>query len=488
VTEETQWAPHLPFDWIWTEVGEISETTTGTTPSKKDSDNYGDYLPFVKPPELNDCVIDKASDNLSRKGAESARVLPPKSILVSCIGTIGKTGINRVPVAINQQINAIVFYFGVIPEFGFYYFQYAKAKKYLTKIASATTIPIVNKSKFNTTPFPLAPTNEQVRIVKKIEELFSFLDAGVASLRKVQTQLKHYRQAVLKYAFEGKLTKEWRRTHKDQIEPAQRIVEKKGHVKAIDDAFVNDILLNRLPEDWVWIRLSTLIGSMKNGIYKPKSFYNNNGCACLRMYNIEGGVIVWKDIKRMNLSNEEIAEYGLKAGDILVNRVNSRELVGKSAVIPEGLETCVYESKNIRLRLLQELADSGYVNFWILYNGQKYFNRNAQQTVGMASINQEQLGLMLIPYCSLKEQQEISKEIERHFSVAEESRKTLELSLLECERLRQSILKKAFEGALVPQDPTDEPAEKLLSRIKVERFNDRKSKMNNQLELTRYVK
>ncbi len=171
----------------------------------------------------------------------------------------------------------------------------------------------------------------------------------------------------------------------------------------------------------------------------------------------------------------------------MVNRVNSRELVGKSAVIPDGLEPCVYESKNIRLRLINQLADSKYVAFWILFAGQKYFNRNAQQTVGMASINQEQLGSILIPYSSLLEQQIIVQEIERHFSVAEASGRVIFSCLELTERLRQSALKEAFEGRLVPQDPGDEPAERLLLRIRNEN-NEQKSKVYGQLELSRYVK
>ena len=99
----------LPQGWAWTTVGDCAQTITGTTPSKADASNYGDYLPLVKPPELTNSVIEDAEDKLSEKGVTLARVLPPESVLVSCIGILGKTGINRVPVAFNQQINAVIF-------------------------------------------------------------------------------------------------------------------------------------------------------------------------------------------------------------------------------------------------------------------------------------------------------------------------------------------------------------------------------------------
>jgi len=226
---------------------------------------------------------------------------------------------------------------------------------------------------------------------------------------------------------------------------------------------------HRNPQGWVWARMIDLTESIKNGIYKPPQFYGTHGVACLRMYNIENGSIVWKNIKRMNLTPDEVREYELIEGDILVNRVNSRELVGKAAPIPSGLETCVYESKNIRLRLHTKYTMSKYASYWLQFSGQNYFNRNAQQTVGMASINQEQLGSVPLPLCSLSEQYKTIEEIERVVSVADKIESTIEQSLKQAERLRQGILKRAFEGKLVPQNPEDEPAEKLLKRIKAER-------------------
>jgi len=345
-----------------------------------------------------------------------------------------------------------------------------------TGLVSGTTRFKLNQSPMRTIPVPLPPLPEQHRIVAKIEELFTRLDAGVEALKKIKAQLKRYRQSVLKHAFEGKLTAEWRQAHKDELEPASVLLERikrerqktaKGKYKELPQLATSE--LTDLPEGWVWAQISAIAESMKNGIYKPASYYSDNGIACLRMYNIENGFIIWKDIKRMNLSKNEISEYKLLPGNVLVNRVNSRELVGKAAVIPTGLEPCVYESKNIRLRLYLRYVNSTYVNYWFLLSSQEYFNRNAQQTVGMASINQEQLGSMPIPIPQTLEQHKISEEIERRFFVADQMEKTVDHGLKQAERLRQSILKRAFEGKLVPQDPNDEPAEKLLERIRQER-------------------
>mgnify|MGYP000904893822 FL=1 len=125
-------------------------------------------------------------------------------------------------------------------------------------------------------------------------------------------------------------------------------------------------------------RLGDVAESMKNGMYKPASEYGDDGIPCLRMYNIDAGAIVWRDIKRMRVSDAEREDYGLREGDLLVNRVNSRELVGKTAVIPFGLEPSVFESKNIRLRLKADKARAKFINYQLLAGGRKHFAGNAQ--------------------------------------------------------------------------------------------------------------
>jgi hypothetical protein len=167
-------------------------------------------MPFVKPTQLLDGAVSDAPEKLSEKGAKVARVLEPNSVLVSCIGNLGKTAINGRKVAFNQQINAAVFNEGVEPKYGFYFFQSSSARRQLENLSSATTIAIVNKSKFQSVKIPIAPLPEQRRIVARIEELFSRLDAGVAALRQAKAQLKRYRQSVLAAAVTGQLTQAWR--------------------------------------------------------------------------------------------------------------------------------------------------------------------------------------------------------------------------------------------------------------------------------------
>jgi type I restriction enzyme S subunit len=219
-------------------------------------------------------------------------------------------------------------------------------------------------------------------------------------------------------------------------------------------------------------------------------FYSEDGIASLRMYNIENGRIVWKDIRRVKLTPEEISEYQLKPGDILVNRVNSRELVGKSAVYLQEKEKCVFEAMNIRLRL-KNFVDARFVNYWFQNFSRNFFSLIAPQTVGMASINQEQLGSMPVPFAPLSEQYQIGEEVDRQFSITENIDILVEKILKQSNALMQSVLKKAFQGKLVPQDSNDEPASELLGKIKREKSigrsdyrNSRNKPDSNQMRLT----
>ena len=214
----------FPSTWRNAEVCEVGTIITGNTPSKKDSHNYGNYIPFIKPPQLLNTIVDQGESYLSASGAEKGRIAPPFSILVSCIGNLGKTGINRIPIAFNQQITAIVPYCGIEPLFLFYQTQSGLFRQQLEEFSSATTIPIINKGNFERLILQIAPLNEQRRIVAKIEELFSELDKGIESLKAARAKLNVYRQSVLKHAFEGKLTAQWREENKDKLETPEQLL------------------------------------------------------------------------------------------------------------------------------------------------------------------------------------------------------------------------------------------------------------------------
>lgn len=259
---------------------------------------------------------------------------------------------------------------------------------------------------------PLPPINEQQRLVAEIDSHMKRINKLL--LLRIDRDIETLWKSILKKAFTGKLVSRESRAGLSR-EVHNHIPDR--HVTAVGEnkrniPILDGLDLSSLPEGWLWTELGTLTVSMKNGIYKPAQFYSEDGVACLRMYNIENGLIVLNNIKRMTLTAEEKQEFRLKPGDLLVNRVNSRELVGKAAVIPAGLEDSVYESKNIRLRLREDCVNSQYVNLWLNSYGRLYISHHFQQTCGQASINQRQLQALPIPLPPVEEQYHIVAKIE----------------------------------------------------------------------------
>jgi type I restriction enzyme S subunit len=362
---------------------------------------------------------------------------------------------------------------------------------------TGTTRFKLNQSPMRRIPIPLAPLNEQRRIVSKVEELFSCLNAGVESLLKVKTLLKRYRQAVLKYAFEGKLTEEWRKTHKDQAEPAQKLLQHmkqeqkknaKGKYKELPP--IDTSSLPELPESWTWIRVADISETIQYGT-SEKAGTDASGVPVLRMGNIKDGKILFDDLKYFPQDWPQLKEFLLEEGDVLFNRTNSAELVGKTAVYEKHHPKAVFASYLIRIKTNKNTYNSSLLSHYInSLHGRRYIGTVVSQQVGQANVNGTKLSLMPVPLLPFEEQQEINREIERNLSIIDTTDKNADQTLNKSERMRQSILKMAFEGRLVPQDPADEPAEKLLERIKGNKIRqDIKNKGSTRdVGLMHYVK
>ncbi|MEA3494943.1 MAG: restriction endonuclease subunit S, partial [Bacteroidota bacterium] len=360
----------------------------------------------------------------------------------------------------------------------------------------------------------LAPLPIQRAIVSKIETLFSDLDNGIANLKKAQEQLKIYRQAVLKKAFEGELTKEWREKqsnlptaeellkqikeerqnhYNQQIEDWKKAVkewEKNGKEgkkptkpKAIKELppLTEDELneLPRLPEGWTYIKQGELIEEPKYGTSK-KCNYVNKGNGVLRIPNIIDLKINSLDLKYAEFSIEEKNIYKLQKNDILTIRSNgSVSIVGKCALIRDIDTNFLFAGYLIRLRPFQKNISSKYlINCLSSIKLRNQIEAKAKSTSGVNNINSGELSSLIIPVCSIPEQHQIVQEIESRLSVCDKVEQSITESLEKAKALRQSILKKAFEGRLLSeaevrackQEEDYEPASVLLEKIKAEKL------------------
>jgi len=321
---------------------------------------------------------------------------------------------------------------------------------------------------------PVPSLNEQHLIVAKLEKLLTKVDSCQERLNKIPLILKRFRQAVLTAACSGRLTDDWR-VKNTNVKSALEFIRVFTNEKSF---FIKDELI---PESWCWTELSIFIESMANGIYKPEKFYDPSGIACLRMYNIQDGEIIWENLKRMLLNTGEIEKYRLEDDDILINRVNSRELVGKAAIVEKIPEkVVVFESKNIRLRFIKNTILSKYVNYCFRTRlVRDIFENSAKQTVGMATISQPQIASLKLPIPPLEEQQEIVRRVEALFKIADQIEEHYKKAKAFVDKLTQSILAKAFCGELVPKDESEQD---LFKRIKEELEKKRLSSKTGRMK------
>jgi type I restriction enzyme, S subunit len=317
--------------------------------------------------------------------------------------------------------------------------------------------PRVDLKKLADFEIPIAPLPEQHRIVALIEELFSRLDAGVEELKKAKTQLQRYRQSVLKAAVEGRLTQEWRKAHPD-VEPAERLLERvdydrRSRINERYNKLPNSdlVLIPELRKSWTITTLNHVAECLdyKRSPINKKERLNRLGSI---PYYGANGQVGWIDDYLFDEPLVLVVE-----DETFTDREKpfSYKISGKSWV-------------NNHAHVLRTTAAiyMDYLNYSLEYYP---FTPLTTGTTGRKKLTQ--LALMSAAYAlpPLAEQQEIIRSIELHLSINDQIEKTIETSLMYSNSLRQSVLKRAFEGKLVPQDPNDEPASILLERIKAER-------------------
>ena len=197
----------VPSGWVWTIINEVGNIVTGDTPQKDIKEYYGGSIPFFKPNDLEQGINTlTAADHLSILGFEQSRKLPINSVLVTCIGaTIGKTGRILKEGTCNQQINAVIHNQSINPLYLYYILVSEYFQHLIRSNASATTLPILNKSNFSKLRIPLPPLSEQQRIVEEIERWFKLIDIIEQGKADLQTTIKQAKNKILELAIYGKL-------------------------------------------------------------------------------------------------------------------------------------------------------------------------------------------------------------------------------------------------------------------------------------------
>lgn len=487
----------LPKQWIITKLPDFTRVVMGQSPSSDTYNFDGTGLPFfqgkaefgVTYPTINKyCSI---PNKIAEQGATLLSVRAP----------VGPTNLASTRCCIGRGLAAIHPLSGVDPKFILLLFRSIELN--LSGEGTGSTFSAITKAYVDDLRFAIPPLNEQKRIVAKIEELFSELDKGIESLQTAREQLKVYRQAVLKHAFEGKLTEQWRKDNADKLESPEQLLAriqqerdaryqqqledwktavkewetngkegkkpgKPKKSKSSVECFVESITV---PNAWAFTSVGELNADIFDGPFGSNlksNDYVDEGVRVIRLENI--GMMQFIHDKYSFVTEEkyqQIKKHTVSAGDIIFSSFITESI--RVTQLPASIDRAINKADCFCIRLFGHSYRARFLTLYLSSRSAYHQVESAIHGIGRPRINTTQLKSFVVPLCSEAEQSQILAEIDRQMSEIDASDKSITEQLTKAETLRQSILKKAFSGQLVPQDPNDEPASELLVRIQAEK-------------------
>ena len=420
----------IPENWRWASLGQVAKWGSGGTPSRKKAEYYTGNISWIKTGELNDGFIYETEEHISEEAVahSSAKIFPPHTVVIAMYGaTIGKTGIMGVEAATNQACACAT----ALPMIDYkYLFHYAGSQKeaFIRK-GKGGAQPNISQEIIKSHEIPVPPLPEQRRIVQRVESLFAKLDEAAEKLQAVVDGSESRRTVILHKAFAGELTERWRKKRSQANYP------------------------------WVnWWLADVLEDIPRNG-YSPKPVSYPTSCKSLILSATTSGTFRGEYFKYIDAEIPEDSHLWLKPGDILLQRANSIDKVGVSAVYTGGEHEYIYPDLMMKLQT-SDSFDPWCVAYYLKTKAARnYFRRNAVGTSGnMPKINRKIVCSLPVTLPAKKEEQE---ELVRILdNLLGEERRALAAAqavLAQIPLVKKSILARAFRGELGTNNPAERP-------------------------------
>lgn len=427
-----------PARWAWTRLGEVITVIRGASPRPKGDPRYFEKsrtpYPWVKISDFkkhgDGQTLHDTDEFLTAEGAKHSVLAKRGTLLLTNSATIGVPMFMGIDGYIHDGFLAFPHFPSEI-DLRFFFLQLRFLTDHLFSEARGLAQLNLNSDIVRGSPLAVPPLAEQKRIVAKIDQLMALcneLEARQTKKRETGTRLT---KSALEALTTAETPEEFNRAWTRVSDNLQLLVSQAGDVSSVKSALLELAVSGRFSSGRDAGSLSSIgdvVESMQNGLYKHAKHRSDDGVLYVRMYNIQDGRLDLADVQRLEVSETELLKYSLQPGDILVNRVNSRELVGKAALVSECSEPMVYEAMNIRLRCRPEMVAPEYLN--IVLRAPSTRSRlidDSKQAVGQASVNQDEISRVPFWLPLLPEQPKIVAVVTRLMQICDELQSRLRL-------------------------------------------------------------
>jgi type I restriction enzyme, S subunit len=441
----------LPIGWRLVKIKDVYDSWGGLTPSKANPTYWGPGLPWLSSREVKGERLETSTFTVTPAAVEETnlRICPPGSVLVvvrsGILARMLPVGMTQVPVVINQDLKAFYSTELLMNEWLALFLRSRSMELLASSRRDGTTVQSIQYTLLQNTLMPVPPIEERRRILSAIGALLDRQASVLPHLHRSRADLEQFRKAVLTAACSGRLTTDWRdgHPHMPSLEQALADLPPRKRARKVADAPI-DLQLPDLPDSYLVATIGQAAQVIEYGTSESIDT-DSGGVPVLRMGNIQDGRLDLSDLKYHEL-DAEIQKLLLHDGDLLFNRTNSPELVGKSAVY-RGEEPMSFASYLIRVRLAPDICDPDFANYWINSAwGRAWAYLAKTDGVSQSNINGTKLAAMPIPLPPIKEQREIVRRASKLLATSEGLLARVARSEQAVESSALGILAKAFRG------------------------------------------
>lgn len=525
----------LPSGWTLAVLGELGNWGAGSTPSRNNPDFYNGNIPWFKSGELKGELITESEELITELALDrcSLRLNAPGDVLIAMYGAnIGQTSIVGVTSTTNQAVCACTPHEGLINQFLLLLLR--ALKNYFTSLGAGGAQPNISKEKIIATTVGLPPTEEQARIVAKVDELMALcdrLEQQQQQRRKLQNALRQSMlQAVATATSPHELQTTWNRLADNfgQLFSAPEdvndfvaelknmairglLAEQSANLPDIEKIkfdcetlrghYINSGLMRRqkivsgaesdviYPEHWAMVPFDD-IAIVIGGITKGRDLRNRQTITCpyLAVANVQRGFFKLQDLKTIQIAEEELSKYLVQDGDLLVTEGGDWDKVGRTAIWRGGVKNCLHQNHVFKVRVPSVLLMNEWVE--LVFNsgvGRDYFAGASKQTTNLASINMTQLRSFPLPVPPLDEQKAILEKLESLIKLCADWHQQLKRKQ-EIGSLLSNAIVTTFTGITTEPDeePMKAPSTELIATIRLGETPDIKVQAPLATLLTRH--